>query len=480
MIDTMMISNLSDYSRIFSDNELKITRTTPTQDYSKENSPLDKRLFRTFMGTKKMEVVAIAVLIVALIGALTALIVLVVKIDKKPGTQQSGSRKVLFVIVDGIPADVIENLSIPNMKNIQKIGSYTRAYVGGDNIAYTETPTVSAPGYMNLLTGTWANKHNVYNNDVQSPNYHYKNIFRLFKESFSDKTIGIFSTWTANRLQLIGEGLATAGNITFDYKFDGYERDQITYPHDLDDHFIFDIDQRVTNETSTCIKIYGPDLSWVYLQYTDNIGHEWGDSEKFNQAVANVDNQIGQIWEAINYREKHHQENWLVLITTDHGRDPVTGQEHGDQTDRERTTWIITNSPETNSYFRDFQPAIVDIYPTIAKFLGLSISSEAARELDGVSLIGKVSLTKPSVKLNASNLQISWTVLDPTGDVKVWLSTKNLFQHGMTDNYYLIRTVPIQNNTIIVDVREYSSDFYKIALEGQYNTVNRWVISDRK
>jgi predicted AlkP superfamily pyrophosphatase or phosphodiesterase len=104
------------------------------------------------------------------------------------------AKKVLFIIVDGIPADVIENVSAINIKNIQEIGAYTRAYVGGDKGTYTQTATISSPGYMSLLTGTWGNKHNVYDNYVKSPNYHYKNIFRLVKEQQSDKTIGIFST----------------------------------------------------------------------------------------------------------------------------------------------------------------------------------------------------------------------------------------------------------------------------------------------
>ncbi|CAF4106989.1 unnamed protein product [Rotaria sp. Silwood2] len=417
----------------------------------------------------------LAILISVFIGSLIALIVIVARVGVRSDKQESTHRKVLFIIVDGIPADVIESISIPNMKKIQEIGSYTRAYVGGDNGTYTETPPVSAPGYMNLLTGTWANKHNVYDNDLQSPNYHYKNIFRLFKEHYSDKTIAIFSTWTDNRVKLIGEGLAIAGNIIFDYKFDGYEHDQITYPHDPDDHFIFDIDQHVTNETSACIKIYGPDLSWVYLQYTDDVGHQFGDSEQFTQAVNNVDHQLGQIWEAIDYRMKRHQEDWLIIITTDHGRDPIRGEEHDNQTDRERTTWIITNSREMNTYFRDFQPAIVDIYPTIAKLINLKIPIESERELDGVPLIGKVSLIKPDVRLYGVILQIGWTVLDPTGNVKVWLSTTNSFKNGMTDNYYLVKTVPIDTNMITVDIKEHPSDFYKIVLEGQYNTVNRWV-----
>ena len=145
--------------------------------------------------------------------------------------------------------------------------------------------TVSAPGYMSLLTGTWGNKHNVYDNGVKSPNYNYKNIFRLVKEQQSDKKIGIFSTWIDNRIKLIGEGLLEAGNIMFDYKFDGYELDQNNYPHDPLKLYIHFIDQRVTKEASICIHNDAPDVSWVYLQYTDDMGHLHGDSEQLNQAV---------------------------------------------------------------------------------------------------------------------------------------------------------------------------------------------------
>ncbi len=41
---------------------------------------------------------------------------------------------------------------------------------------------------------------------------------------------------------------------------------------------------------------------------------------------------------------KHNQEDWLFIITTDHGRNSINGKEHDYQSDRERTTWIITNN----------------------------------------------------------------------------------------------------------------------------------------
>ena len=75
-----------------------------------------------------------------------------------PATETAGSvPKALFMIVDGIPADVIETVDTPHLDEIAAGGGYTRAYVGGTVGEDSETPTVSAPGYSSLITGTWSN-----------------------------------------------------------------------------------------------------------------------------------------------------------------------------------------------------------------------------------------------------------------------------------------------------------------------------------
>jgi hypothetical protein len=116
-------------------------------------------------------------------------------------------KKALFVIVDGIAADVIENQPTPFLKTIAKAGGYTRAHVGGEKGGYSQTPTISAVGYNSLLTGTWVNKHNVWGNDIKAPNYHYWTLFRFFKEQYPQKKTAVFSSWLDNRTKLVGENL---------------------------------------------------------------------------------------------------------------------------------------------------------------------------------------------------------------------------------------------------------------------------------
>ena len=301
-------------------------------------------------------------------------------------TEAAASPKAVFVIVDGIPADVIERVPTPTIDAIAAAGGYGRATVGGPIGEPGETPTISAPGYMSLITGTWANKHNVYKNYGISPDYRYWNLFRLARAEKPELQLAIFSTWTDNRTILLGEGLPEAGDWRFDVVVDGLEKDAVRFPPRSSDAHIADIDDAVSRDAARGIESEGPDLSWVYLQYTDDVGHEHGDSPELDQAVVDMDARLSLVWSAVQARQKAFGEDWLVIVTTDHGREALTGRSHGGQSERERTIWIATNSQRLTPDFYSM-PAIVDIYPSIATHLGITIPEKVARHLDGASFI---------------------------------------------------------------------------------------------
>lgn len=295
-------------------------------------------------------------------------------------------KKCLIILVDGIPADIIENTQTPNIDKISSTGAYAKAYVGGEKGGASESPTISAVGYNSMLTGTWANKHNVWGNSIKNPNYSYPTVFKIARENNPQSILAIYSTWEDNRTKLLGENLPQTDNLKIDIVFDGYENDTISFPHDAERTYIKNIDQLVVKEASKSLQKDGPDLSWVYLEFTDDMGHKYGDSPQMIEAVKLVDKQIGELYKAVRKREKLYKEDWLMIVTTDHGRDLETGKNHGGQSERERTTWILTNQSKVNERFRKGL-AIVDIFPSVVQFMGFELKPSVKENLDGISFL---------------------------------------------------------------------------------------------
>ncbi|MCU0356025.1 MAG: alkaline phosphatase family protein [Cyclobacteriaceae bacterium] len=380
-------------------------------------------------------------------------------------------RKAVFIILDGISADALEKTNTPFIDEIAAAGGYTRANTGGVKGSYNESPTISAPGYNHILTGTWSNKHNVWDNDIREPNYNYRNIFRIAEEHNPNLKTAIFSTWLDNRTKLIGDGLSQAGNIRIDYAFDGFELDEEKFPHDADKRYIFDIDEHVSKEAARYLLEHGPDLSWVYLEYTDDMGHRFGDSPEYTEAIQLADVQVGRIWRAIQQRMQQTGEEWMIVVTTDHGRDAATGKDHGGQSDRERTVWISTNLNKLNKRFGN-GTASIDIMPSILRFMQIPLPEDLERELDGVPFIGRVSVANLRTQQEGKKIRLTWDVLDDSGDATILMSTTDYFRQGGVDVYKKIKKVKVADGTALVKSPQSSSGDYKFVLLVPFNSIN--------
>jgi hypothetical protein len=386
----------------------------------------------------------------------------------------TAQRKAVFIILDGISADIIEKVETPVLDEIARLGGYTRAYLGGEKGGYSESPTISAVGYNHLLTGTWTNKHNVWDNDIAAPNYNYWNIFRIAKTSKPEVKTAIFSSWLDNRTKLVGEGLPAAGNIKLDYAFDGFELDEKKFPHTEDRIFMFNIDEHVSTEAGRYLEEKGPDLSWVYLEFTDDMGHMYGDSPQYFDAIKKADTQVGRIWNAIKKRQRQFNEEWMIVITTDHGRDAQTGKDHGGQSDRERTTWITTNAKDLNLRFKQ-TPATTDIMTSILRFMNIEIPQQIRDEVDGVPFIGKISLTNLKAKRSGNQVELTWDVAGPSGDAEILVATTNNFKEGGKDEYKSAGKVAVSKGKFIYPIAG-NQPFLKFLVKAPNNSANVWSV----
>lgn len=392
---------------------------------------------------------------------------------QKPDSDEGKVRKAVYVIIDGVTAEMVERLELPAIEEIASEGTYGRCFTGGTVGRYDQTPTISAIGYTNILTATWANKHNVWGNDNLSPNYNYWTIFRIAKEQDREVTTGLFSSWQDNRTVLLGEGKPETGNLVIDYVCDGYELDHEAFPNKEYDLRIFDIDEHVSKKAAECIRENAPDLSWVYLWYTDDAGHIFGNGETMDDFIRLADRQVARIWEAVKYREANFNEEWMVVITTDHGRE-YNGFHHGGQSYSERSCWISTNV-KANERLTGGSGAIIDINPSICRFMDFKVPQDVLWEQDGVSFYGDIDIMNMEVEPYGRSVCLTWECLDPSSVATVWAAASNEFNKGGCDEWVKVGEVPAGDCRYIVDLSILpESDFYKFVLETPSGTLNRW------
>jgi len=115
-----------------------------------------------------------------------------------------------------------------------------------------------------------------------------------------------------------------------------------------------------------------PDFAFVYLGWTDEIGHRKGwMSPEYLEAIGSADAAIGQVLEALE--KAGLLESTTCLVTADHG-----GHEYGHGSDcpEDMTIpWILAGSGVRRGYSLTGPVRIVDTAATIAHLLGLSIPS---------------------------------------------------------------------------------------------------------
>lgn len=242
-------------------------------------------------------------------------------------------KKAIIIGYDGCRADILATKSDDNSAVsavLKDGGSINLLYCGGVNYPEKNTQdTSTAPGWCSILTGQWADVHGVTGNDIPK-SMDAKTLMTTLTEdgtigsaSFITKWAGHFSRKNATYLPEVDYCTEHALPVTFT-KCDGDEASHETVMAEVAD--------------PAC-----SDFIFVIYEPTDSTGHNEGfsfNNPAYKEAFAKMDAYGYETIEAIKARETYDTEDWLIIVTSDHGG-IKTG--HGKASIQERMTFAVMN-----------------------------------------------------------------------------------------------------------------------------------------
>ncbi|OKK07681.1 nucleotide pyrophosphatase [Streptomyces sp. CB03234] len=257
--------------------------------------------------------------------------------------------KVLVVGMDGLRHDRIDAANAPHMKSMMRDGTYGLSLLYANPMAATS----SGPGWSTISTGVWPDKHGVKDNTFTGKNYGtYPGFLARLAQVRPELSTYAAVDWKP----LDTQGTVTPGadaKLVLDGDRDGY------VAHD----------ETIAAETESILRNQNPDVLFVYLGNTDVVAHANGTGQKYLDAIAVQDAQLGRMLAAIKARPSYATERWTVIVTTDHGHVDAGG--HGGSSIEERRTFVLATGPGIAAGARPLDTRLVDVAATVFHQLGI-------------------------------------------------------------------------------------------------------------
>jgi hypothetical protein len=207
----------------------------------------------------------------------------------------AGQRKILVISIDGLTGSELQTVAPTNITTLQKNSKYS----------YNTLKTASdAAGWVSMLTGTSFVKHQIStdnferaagsSNDEHAPIVSYRNVFDYITQYKSVKTAFV-TPWANLR---------------------GYMRNADFAPAVSTDLAVKDSTVSILNSQT------GLGTIFVNLRDVEAAGANGGylaTNANYKNAIIKADEYVGNIMTALKARKNYSSEDWLVIITSNHG-----------------------------------------------------------------------------------------------------------------------------------------------------------------
>lgn len=228
-----------------------------------------------------------------------------------PAVGQTGEARVLIIGIDGLRSDCLEAAATPALDDLITNGIYSPDALNNDI-------TYSGPGWSAMLCGVWSGAHGVTNNTFVGSNYDgFPSFMRRLESANPELNTFSFCHWAPINDYIMGE--------------------------DVDASLNPGSDAAVRDEAVDILQNGNPHAIFLHFDDVDLNGHGYGFNASVPQyisAVETTDGFVADVMEALTDRPDYAAENWLVLVSTDHGG---IGYNHGGTSIEEETIFFIAS-----------------------------------------------------------------------------------------------------------------------------------------
>ncbi|HNQ25072.1 MAG TPA: alkaline phosphatase family protein [Phycisphaerae bacterium] len=246
-------------------------------------------------------------------------------------------KKVLVIGVDGTRLDALKVARTPNLDALKAGGCFS-------DRAITHPVTHSAACWSSFFTGVWGDKHLVNdpgNSFAGNQFGRYPNFLRRLEIANSNLNTVAYTRWADLRNVLGGVDAVTN----------------------------FSSDAAIATATCSLLAQGDPDVFYTILLDVDSAGHSygWGASvSNYVRAIETADGRLGQIVSALTNRVTFAQEDWLMVVLSDHGM-------HDGSMENSRMTFHLVWGRSAARGTIWPSPSIVDASATVLTHMGVAI-----------------------------------------------------------------------------------------------------------
>lgn len=243
-------------------------------------------------------------------------------------------KKAIFLGYDGFRADGLENIQDEKESSIMYIKSQGGLYhtFSGGISDVNEQATSTAPSWMAMLTGGWAEFNGIDNNGQMKNEDAKTYLLELAEKGIA---ASFTTSWREHTALSYRPDFINAIENNLPLEFTHQPDDAGTY---------YQILKYVSKpEGAEKTAAQDPDVIFFTFEHTDHAGHGTGfgnQNEEYIAACKEADSWGYEIIKTIEARSTYATEDWLIVISADHGG---TETSHGGQTPFERMTWLACN-----------------------------------------------------------------------------------------------------------------------------------------